>query len=250
MRKYGLIGFPLGHSFSQKYFTEKFTKEWIADTVYENFPLNKIYDLPGLLEREHELCGLNVTIPYKTEVIPYLDFIDSTASDIGSVNVIKISRKGDKPFLAGYNSDVYGIEDSLKPYLKNNLKNALVLGTGGSSRSVCYVLGKLGIKITQVSRESRNEIISYNQLTDNYLREANLIINTTPLGMFPEIEGKPDINYSAIGKEHILFDLVYNPEITAFLQSGLDQGATVITGLKMLHSQAERAWKIWNDNSF
>lgn len=250
MRKYGLIGFPLGHSFSQKYFTEKFKNEWIADAVYDNYPLESINRLPGLINSDKELCGLNVTIPYKTQVISYISFLDKTASEIGAVNVIKILRTGEKAVLYGYNSDVHGIEDSLKPYLKKGITKALVLGTGGSSKSVCYVLRMLNISITQVSREAREDILSYNQLTNDILIDNKLIINTTPLGMYPNTGNRPDINYSVLGKEHLLFDLVYNPEITFFLKSGLDQGCSIITGLKMLHSQAEKAWKIWNDDAY
>ena len=250
MRKYGLIGYPLGHSFSQKYFSEKFIKEWITDAVYDNYPLRYISDLPQLISENAGLCGLNVTIPHKSAVIRYLNEIDSTAEEIGSVNVIKISWQEGRPYLKGFNSDVFGIEDSLRPYLKMNIRQALVLGTGGSSKSVCYVLKNNHINIIQVSREVKSGVITYNQLTDEILRESRLIINTTPLGMYPDIEGRPSINYSALGKDHILFDLVYNPEQTSFLRLGSDNGATTIAGIKMLHSQAERAWEIWNDNRF
>jgi shikimate dehydrogenase len=202
-----------------------------------------------LINGEPDLCGLNVTIPYKSDVLKFLDCIDNEASEIGAVNVIKIDRRGGRLFLSGFNSDITGISDSLKPYFRNSLRHALVLGTGGSSRSVCYVLKKLGVKITSVSRENRKETISYRDITPDLIAETQLIVNTTPLGMFPAVEAKPDIDYSLLGKEHILFDLVYNPEITAFLESGLNQGCTVIPGLKMLHSQAERAWQIWNDDS-
>lgn len=249
MIKYGLIGYPLGHSFSRKYFTEKFRNERLTDHVYENYPLADINQLPDLVSSENELRGLNVTIPYKSEVIRFLDYIDNEASAIGSVNVIKITRSAGNICLSGYNSDVTGILDSVKPYLKNNLKNAMVLGTGGSSRSVCYVLNKIGLRITRVSRERGEDAISYADITPEMLAETGLIVNTTPLGMFPLTGGKPDINYSLLGNQHILFDLVYNPEITEFLNSGLKQGSLIITGLKMLHSQAERSWEIWNDSS-
>jgi shikimate dehydrogenase len=249
MRKYGLIGYPLGHSFSRKYFGEKFKNERIQDCSYENYPLTSIDQLPELLLNETDICGLNVTIPYKFEVIRYLDHVDKEASEIGSVNVLKIRRSEGKVSLSGYNSDITGIRDSIKPYLKNNLKNALVLGTGGSSRSVCYVLKNFGITVTQVSRKKRNGVITYEEITPEIISASRLIVNTTPLGMFPEIDSRPDLNYSFLGKSHILFDLVYNPEITRFLESGLLQGCTVITGLNMLHSQAERAWEIWNDDT-
>jgi shikimate dehydrogenase len=249
MRKFGLIGYPLGHSFSRKYFTEKFKNERIIDSVYDNYPITDIKQLTTLVAGEPDLCGLNVTIPYKSEVLRFLDSIDNEASEIGAVNVIKIDRRGGKLTLSGFNSDVTGISDSLKPYLRNSLKHALVLGTGGSSRSVCFVLKKMGVKITSVSRESKGEIISYKDITPGLISETQLIVNTTPLGMFPAVEAKPDIDYSLLGKQHILFDLVYNPEITAFLEAGLIQGCTVIPGLKMLHSQAEKAWEIWNDDN-
>ncbi len=248
MRKFGLIGYPLGHSFSRKYFTEKFKNERISDSSYENYPITDITQITDLLEAEPDLCGLNVTIPYKSEILRFLDSIDNEASEIGAVNVIKISRRGSSLFLSGFNSDVTGISDSLKPYFRNNLRHALVLGTGGSSRAVCYVLKKMGANIISVSREKKTDTITYQDITPGLIAQIQLIVNTTPLGMFPGIETKPDIDYSLLGKGHILFDLVYNPEITAFLKSGLKQGCTVITGLKMLHSQAEKAWQIWNDD--
>jgi shikimate dehydrogenase len=249
MRKYGLIGYPLGHSFSRKYFAEKFKNERISDCLYENYPLIKIDQLPGLISGIQDLCGLNVTIPYKSEVIKFLDSIDRKASEIGAVNVIKIKRSGNNIFLSGFNSDITGIRDSIEPHLKGDIKHAMVLGTGGSSRSVCYVLNSFGLKVTQVSRERREGLISYDDITEDLIADTDLIINTTPLGMYPETETKPDLNYSLLNKKHILFDLVYNPEITSFLESGLKRGCTVITGIKMLHSQAERAWAIWNDDS-
>jgi shikimate dehydrogenase len=247
MRKYGLIGFPLGHSFSQKYFTEKFRIERISGCVYENYPLPDINELSSLVAADPELCGLNVTIPYKSDVLRFLDVIDKEASEIGSVNVIKIKRNG-KLILSGFNSDIKGIYDSLQPYIRSNIKNALVLGTGGSSRAVCYVLRRLGLEVTRVSRLSGEGIITYSDITMDLIEGTDLIINTTPLGMYPANGGKPDLPYGLLSKKHILFDLVYNPEITAFLESGLQQGCTVITGVKMLHSQAERAWEIWNDD--
>jgi len=248
MRKYGLIGYPLGHSFSQKYFSEKFINEHITDCIYENYPMNDLNQLPSLIKEDAELLGLNVTIPYKSEVLRFLDSIDTEAADIASVNVIKIKRSGNKILLKGFNSDITGITDSVKPYLKAGLKHAMVLGTGGSSRSVCYVLKSLGLEVTQVSRESREGVITYSDITQALIEATDLIVNTTPLGMYPANSGKPDLPYHLISRKHILFDLVYNPEITAFLESGLKQGCKIITGLKMLHSQAERAWEIWNDD--
>jgi shikimate dehydrogenase len=249
MRKFGLIGYPLGHSFSKGYFSEKFLKEHITGCSYENFPIPDIGLLPKLLADEPDLQGLNVTIPYKSEVFSYIDKLDPEASEIGAVNVLKIKRTGERVQLTGYNSDVTGISDSLLPHLHGNIKNAIVLGTGGSSRAVCYVLRKLGLNITQVSRSNRPGMINYSEITPEIIKEASLIVNTTPLGMFPATEHRPEIDYTLLNSNHILFDLVYNPEITLFLRSGIERGCTVVTGLKMLHSQAERAWQIWNDEN-
>jgi shikimate dehydrogenase len=249
MRKFGLIGYPLGHSFSKKYFADKFLKEGISDCQYENFPLNNINEVTRLIAKEHELCGFNVTIPYKTDIIKFLNSVDPEAIEIGSVNVVKIKRQRESVHLLGYNSDVTGIRGSLFPFLDENIKDALVLGTGGSSRSVCFVLNKYGIKVTTVSRKGRPGVLTYSDLNSNIIRENRLIVNTTPLGMFPDIESKPYIDYRLLGKKHILFDLVYNPELTAFLKAGEHNGSTIINGLKMLHLQAEKSWEIWNDNS-
>ena len=248
MRKYGLIGYPLGHSFSQKYFSEKFINENITDCIYENYPMKDINQLPSLIKEDAELSGLNVTIPYKSEVLRFLDNIDAEAADIASVNVIKIMRSGNKILLKGFNSDITGITDSVKPFINADLKHALVLGTGGSSRSVSYVLRSLGLEVILVSRESREGVITYSDITQALIEATDLIVNTTPLGMYPANSSKPDLPYHLLSRKQILFDLVYNPEITAFLESGLKQGCKIITGLKMLHSQAERAWEIWNDD--
>jgi shikimate dehydrogenase len=249
MRKYGLIGYPLGHSFSQRYFTEKFLREHIDECSYENFPLPDLSLLHDLLSGEPDLRGLNVTIPYKSEIFTFIDNIDTEAIEIGAVNVLKIKHSGDKIQLSGYNSDVTGISDSLSPYLSGNIKNAIILGTGGSSRAVCYVLKKSGINIMQVSRHKKPGIFDYSEISEEIMMKAGLIVNTTPLGMFPHTETRPGINYSLLNKNHILFDLVYNPELTFFLRSGIERGCSVITGLKMLHSQAEKAWQIWNDEN-
>lgn len=248
MRKFGLIGYPLGHSFSKKYFTEKFINEQIRDCSYENFPLTDISLLNNLIAEEPDLCGLNVTIPYKSAVIRLLDRISEDAAEIGAVNVLKIKRVGGIVKLFGYNSDITGIRDSLLPYITSDISRAIVLGTGGSSRAVCWVLKKMGINITQVSRNTQG-VIKYSEISSQLIDSADIIINTTPLGMFPDIESRPDINYKLLKNKHILFDLVYNPELTSFLKMGAKQGCTVISGIKMLHSQAERAWEIWNDDN-
>jgi len=246
MRKYGLIGYPLGHSFSQKYFTQKFISENISDCSYENYPIDSLKGFRKLIESEKELSGLNVTIPYKSEIIRFLNYTDSEAEKIGAVNVIKINRSGEEIELSGHNSDVTGIEGSLQPYL-NKITDALVLGTGGSSKAVCYVLKKLGIKVTLVSRDKKKGTVQYAELDKATIGTTQLIVNTTPLGMYPNTGTMPEIDYEALNSGHILFDLVYNPEMTSFLQKGKEQGCSVISGIKMLHLQAEKAWEIWND---
>ncbi|MBK7132686.1 MAG: shikimate dehydrogenase [Bacteroidales bacterium] len=249
MRKFGLIGYPLGHSFSRKYFTDKFHNEHITDCLYENFPLTDISLIKELLMNEPDLAGFNVTIPYKTEIIKYLTNISPESNEIGAVNVVKISRSGEKTELSGFNSDITGIRDSLSPYINRDFKNALVLGTGGSSKAVCFVLRKMGIKVITVSRTRSTDSVSYSDIDSALIRKSGLIVNTTPLGMYPNVETFPEIDYSLLGKEHVLFDLVYNPEITAFLRKGSERGCSVISGLKMLQSQAEKSWEIWNDTN-
>ncbi len=249
MRKFGLIGYPLGHSFSKKYFTEKFRREGISDCLYENYPLTDINQLQEL-SSDKELTGLNVTIPYKTAVLPFLDRIDSEAEAVGAVNVIKINKYPGSIELSGFNSDIYGIADTLKPVINQGNVKALVLGTGGSSKAVCHVLASLLIDYRLVSRRKKTGCLTYRDLDKHILGGAGLIVNTTPLGMFPLTEGSPDINYDLLGPEHILFDLVYNPEITTFLRKGQERGCTVLSGLKMLHSQAEKSWEIWNSDKY
>lgn len=248
MRKFGLIGFPLGHSFSSGYFSQKFEREGIADCQYVNYPIGDLAMLPGLVRSEPFLEGLNVTIPYKTSVIRYLDETDPEAAAIGAVNVIKIRRLHGGLRLTGYNSDIKGIGDSIASYLAMPGCEALVLGTGGASLAVCHVLRKAGLLYHLVSRNRREGIISYNDVDRELIGRVSLIINTTPLGMYPGTESFPDIDYSLLTPRHTLFDLVYNPEITTFLAKGRERGCTVITGLKMLISQAERAWEIWNSD--
>ena len=249
MRKFGLIGYPLGHSFSKKYFTEKFIRENISDCQYENYPLTSIDLLDELISNNSDLYGLNVTIPYKSAVIKYLDFIDEQAQAIGAVNVLKLKRDGGKVIIKGFNSDIDGFRNSIFPYLGKRVTNALVLGTGGGAKAVCYVLRKFGIKITSADIIKIEGVLSYSEITDNILISNQLIVNTTPLGMFPDILRKPDLNYRCLNKDHILFDLVYNPELTSFLKAGKEQGCTIISGIKMLYGQAEKAWEIWNDDN-
>jgi shikimate dehydrogenase len=246
MRKFGLIGFPLGHSFSRQYFAEKFVREGITDAVYENYPLEDIELFPDLVEKTEGLAGLNVTIPHKTNVIRFLNETDKDTAAIGAVNVIKIKWENGERRLKGFNTDIYGFRESLVPHLKSAHYKALILGTGGSSLAVRYVLCSLGINWLNVSRTPSAVNIAYSDLTDELLNESNLIINTTPLGMYPEIEFCPEINYKVLSEKHILYDLVYNPPLTKFLSKGEERGCTVIGGLKMLHLQAEKAWEIWN----
>lgn len=248
MRKFGLIGYPLGHSFSKKYFTEKFSMEQIKGCSYENYPLTNIIQITGLV-RDNDLEGLNVTIPYKSSVIKFLDNIDPEAEKVGAVNVIKIKRTNGKTELTGFNSDITGIMVTLSPALSPEIKNALVLGTGGSSKAVCHVLKKINVHYTLISRERKSDCLTYSDINSEILENNLLIINTTPLGMYPDTESKPDLNYDLLGRNHILFDLVYNPEITSFLKIGKERGCTILSGIKMLHSQAERSWEIWNNDS-
>lgn len=245
MRKFGLIGYPLGHSFSRNYFTEKFSREHIKECSYENWPLEDIDQLPELIS-DPEIAGLNVTIPYKSAVLRYLDKIHPEAETIGAANVIKIRRNNNRIELTGFNSDITGIRDTIIPAINKEVRNALVLGTGGSSKAVCFVLKGINVQYTLISRERKPECITYSEITPDLLKKTQLIINTTPLGMFPDISNKPDLDYRLLGKNHILFDLVYNPEITAFLKKGQEKGCKILSGLIMLYSQAEKSWEIWN----
>lgn len=242
LKKYGLIGYPLSHSFSKGYFTEKFKKEGIKNAAYETYPLEKISDFTTLLQNNPELVGLNVTIPYKEAIIPYLDELSEEAKKIGAVNTIKIIN-GKK---IGYNSDVVGFEKSLIQHLKPTHNKALVLGTGGAAKAVWFVLEKLNIPYLKVSRTASENIIAYDTISIDLVKKYPLIINTTPLGMSPKLETKPDIPYQALTKNHFLYDLVYNPQTTLFLEMGQKMGATIQNGLPMLHGQAERSWELWN----
>lgn len=247
MRKFGLIGYPLGHSFSQKYFTEKFAREKITDCSYQNFPLKHIEELPDLIRENPDLCGLNVTIPYKTQILSYVNVTEPAVRDIGAVNVLKFKKTEGDVKIYGYNSDVFGITESIKPFFPGNTGNALILGTGGSSKAVSYALKKMGFRVTLVSRAGKPGILSYREVNSYVIDSTDLIVNTTPLGMFPDVLTKPDINYNLLNEKHVLFDLVYNPEITSFLKAGKERGCKIITGLKMLYSQADRSWEIWNE---
>jgi shikimate dehydrogenase len=241
---YGLIGYPLGHSFSVPYFTEKFSKEGI-DAQYRNFPLEKITDFETLVKNEPGLAGLNVTVPYKQAIIPYLDALDRTARSVRAVNTIFFCRRERRLTLLGYNTDVTGFERSLKEHLQPHHRKALVLGTGGSSKAVVYVLDRMGIGCMMVSRKGREGVLSYKELDPEIVSKHPLIINTTPLGMHPDVEAFPEIPYQAVTSRHLLFDLVYNPSKTEFLSRGEAHRAKVVNGYDMLVYQAEASWEIW-----
>lgn len=243
MHRYGLIGKTLKHSFSKSYFTEKFSKEGLSDYTYENFELPDIKQFPSLLSSHPDLEGLNVTIPYKEEIIPYLNVVNDIVEKTGACNCIKIVN-GE---LHGYNTDVRGFCDSLKKHLKNHHKNALVLGTGGASKGVCYGLELLNITYTRVSRRKKIDQIGYEDLGEKEMNDHQIIINTTPLGMYPSIDDDPPIPYRYITSQHLLFDLIYNPPKTKFLKRGEEQGAEIVNGLEMLTLQAEESWDIWTN---
>ena len=247
MNKYGLIGYPLGHSFSKKYFTEKFEKENITDCQFDLYEIEEVNSLKEVLSENTELKGMSVTIPHKETVIDLLDELDDTAKSIGAVNSIRIRYNDGKFHLKGYNTDCLGFEASLKPHLKENHKKALILGTGGAAKAVDYILNRLGIKTVYVSRTPKDGQFSYSELDKSIIEEYTLIVNSSPLGTHPNIDSKPDIPYEFLSQEHIIFDLVYNPLETAFMKEGTKYGATVINGLEMLHQQAEKSWSIWND---
>lgn len=240
-QQYGLIGFPLSHSFSPDFFNQKFEQNNIA-AIYKSYPIEDIALLPKLLFEESGLKGLNVTIPYKTSVIPYLDFISKEAQQIGAVNCIKIA--GAKLF--GYNTDHYGFTASLKPLLAQGIKAALVLGSGGSAQAVIYALRQMNIAYQIVSHSGQGNY-DYSDLNEEIIQSHLLIINTTPLGMYPHTENYPAIPYSFLSEKHLLFDLIYNPEQTAFLRQGAARGAAIKNGLEMLQLQAEKSWEIWNE---
>ena len=248
MRKFGLIGYPLSHSFSQKYFTEKFRKENLNDCIYENFSFPSINELPELLSSQPDLKGLNVTIPYKQSVIPFLYSGNEVVKQIGACNCIHI-RDGK---LFGFNTDVYGFEQSLKKSLQPYHTKALILGTGGAAKAVEYVIQKAGIDYRFVSRNpiaGSEKYIRYEQITEDLISSYTLIINTTPSGMYPDTDKCPPLPYHLLSPKHYLFDLIYNPAKTLFLQKGEEQGAIIQNGSDMLVIQAEESWKIWNNLS-
>lgn len=242
MTKFGIIGYPLGHSFSKGFFTEKFARESI-NAQYLNFEIPDVAMLPDVLRNNPELRGLNVTLPHKQAVIPLLDEMSEEAKEIGAVNVIRI-RDGR---LKGFNSDIIGFTNSIKPLLMPHHKKALILGTGGASKAICVGLNRLGIEWTYVSRSPREGMITYEDITAETLQAYTVIVNCSPVGMFPNVAQAPEIPYDCLSDKHLLFDLVYNPEETLFMKKGREQGATVKNGLEMLHLQAVASWDFWNE---
>jgi shikimate dehydrogenase len=243
MKTYGLIGFPLEHSFSQNYFTEKFEKIQLYESRYLNFPMESVSGLKDLIAANPDLRGLNITIPHKVNVIPLLDSLDETAQAVGAVNTIKVNADGS---LKGYNTDVWGFARSLLNVIKPRHKQALILGTGGASLAVRYFLPKIGIAYQTVSRTPEAGEIPYEQLNDGVMQKHTLIINCTPLGTFPDTASCPDIPYESLTEQHLLYDLVYNPPLTEFLKRGKAKGASIKNGEEMLKQQAEESWRIWN----
>ncbi len=242
MRTYGLIGYPLTHSFSQHYFTQKFFDLGIIDAEYFTFSIPSINDLNGIISTHTNLCGFNITIPYKKKVLAFLTHADETVQELGACNCVHIIN-GE---LFGYNTDVIGFEKSLKPFLKPHHQKALILGTGGAAAAVAYVLRKLNIEFQFVSREAGESNLSYEQLNAGIIEDHTLIVNTSPVGQYPNINDAPALPYECLSAKHHLFDLIYNPNETSFLQKGISKGATIQNGYEMLVLQAEASWDIWN----
>ena len=242
-KKFGLIGRDISYSFSKKYFTEKFSKDLFDDCTYENFDIPNIEEFPNILKNNPDLKGLNVTIPYKEAIIPYLDTLSDKAFKIGAVNVIRFTKKGN---LKGYNSDWYGFKKTLEPLLKPHHKKALILGTGGAAKAVAFALEQMGIFYTFVSREATENTIDYSLINATTFDNYQIIINCTPLGTSPNTKEFPPIPYAFFTEKHIAYDLIYNPEETQFLKKAKKKGAIIKNGKEMLIFQAEKAWKIWN----
>ncbi|MEZ4853383.1 shikimate dehydrogenase [Flavobacterium sp.] len=241
--KYGLVGQNISYSFSKHYFSNKFSQFHFDNCEYLNFDCNSIENFPKIIAKNKNLRGLNITIPYKVTVIPYLDKLSKTAQKIGAVNTIKITKN---KTLKGYNTDYYGFKKALKPLLKKHHKKALILGTGGASKAVAYALRELKIEYDFVSRNPSEYELAYDELNTEIFNDYQIIINTTPLGTFPNISNCPPLNYSLFTTQHIAFDLIYNPDETTFLKQAKANGATIKNGYEMLVFQAEKSWKIWN----
>jgi shikimate dehydrogenase len=244
---FGLLGKNIEYSFSRGYFSRKFKKLNLEQYTYLNFDIQNIEDFEAIIKKyKQNLLGINVTIPYKEAVLPYLDALDETAREIGAVNTIKFTKKGE---IKGYNSDVVGFEKSLLPLLENYHNNALILGTGGASKAIAFALKKNNIKYKFVSRNSvGQELLSYEDLSKEVIEKYQIIINSTPVGTSPDVEKSPNIPYQFITKNHLLYDLIYNPEVTKFLFKGRENGAIIKNGYEMLQLQAEESWRIWNED--
>ncbi len=244
---FGLIGKSLSHSFSKSYLEEKFIKEDKSGFQYSNFDLENLDYLLQIIT-DHHLSGLNVTKPYKELVIPFLNELDSTAKEIGAVNCIKIIWNDNTPYLIGYNTDYYGFAQSIKPFLEPIHQRALILGTGGASKAIAYALQNVGVDVYYVTSQDKKAVnyFQYDELNEYVLNAFKLIVNCTPLGMYPHTEEVPNIPFELVTSEHLLYDLIYNPEETLFLQKGKAQGAVIINGLNMLKLQADKAWQIWH----
>ena len=252
MAKFGLIGKSLEHSFSASFFKNKFANEDLKQHTYDNFELDKPSDILDLIESNPNLEGLNVTVPYKETIMPFLSSLENKAESIGAVNVIKINRNKEKPFLKGFNTDADAFKRTLDPLLKNIHKKAIILGRGGASKAVGYAFEQMGIETIYISRRPletngnyMDNVISYSDLSPSIIKDHLIIVNTTPLGMYPDLNSLPKINYDVIGKEHILYDLVYNPKETEFLKKGKKENSKIKNGLEMLQVQAEMSWNIW-----
>lgn len=248
MKTFGLIGYPLGHSFSKKFFTEKFEREALPDHEYVNFEIDSIAKFPSIFDQYDNICGLNCTIPYKQQIMTFLEEIDEEAKQVGAVNTVKPIRTNEGLRLKGYNTDIIGFERSLKPMLDDKHTRALILGTGGASKAVKHVLTKLGIEYLSASIEEElfDKEIRYDAIDAEMIRERLLIINATPLGTYPKVDNCPTLPYEQLTEDHVLFDLVYNPEVTLFMKKGQEKGAKTKNGLEMLHGQALASWEIWN----
>lgn len=244
MKTYGCVGYPLAHSFSKHYFEEKFKKKGIPNARFVNYEVEDIHNLPGIIESDSTLCGFSVTIPHKMAVIPFLEDIDETANAVGAVNSVKVSNDGT---LTGYNTDVHGFTEAISPFLKDHHTAALILGTGGAARAVQYALQQLRLPHLFASMYPENDDqVAYEALDEATATSHPVIVNCTPLGMFPDVGSFPPIPYEHLTKEHLLFDLTYNPPETAFMKKGAERGATVVNGQKMLEHQADLSWDIWN----
>ncbi|PRD51880.1 shikimate dehydrogenase family protein [Sphingobacterium gobiense] len=246
MKKLGLIGYPIAHSFSKKFYLDKFERENIPDIHYDLYPIEDISTFPALYERDLAFYGFNVTIPHKRNVMRFLNEFSPEAAEINAVNCIQVRWQGGKPYLKGFNTDAFGFEQSLRPLLKPQHTTALVFGNGGAAQSVFYVLQKLGISFKTVSRSRNNGDLTYTDLTKETIASHKLLINCSPVGTFPNVEDAPDIPYDGISSAHLLYDLIYNPEETTFLSRGKERGAVIKNGYEMLLLQAEKNWEIWN----